>query len=670
MKDEGAVSSGFHFDDGMVHQVLQKMDEGVAVFDQEENFLFANQTFYRLTSLDEKELRARKSNLLGGLDGHKEKLKEIRESVLQGNGIQTEMLLSRSDGTAFWADLDILPVTGEKGRIRHIVTMIRDISETRKREAELRKAMDLAEEAGRIKERFIAGMSHEIRTPMSGILGMAQLLGRSGLDEEQQDYLEAIESSAKSLINILSDVIEFAQMEAADIVLEEKPFSLEKVLDTLSKLFENRAEKKEISFELEMDSGLEKLLIGDRKRFLQIMMQLVGNSFKFTESGGVQVTATSELLDQGNVNIRIRIVDSGIGIPKEAVTSVFESFSKASRSTMSSYGGTGLGMSIVKKVVDLMNGDISVESEEGEGTKVDLKIPFRLQSDSGSDTSSSTSLKPDDRSALIKGKRILVADDHPVNRKLLEGMLKKLGVITHSVADGNEVLEQLRMEPFDLVLMDVHMPDLNGLDATRAIRREFDPPVSQIPVIAVTASIMDADIEACKSAGMDGFIAKPFTWLELTDRIGSALQKETGALSGEKSTEQGADELSPEETVVDLAPLHEMTAGDTEMMIDMLELFLEQTPRLVQRMGDEWGRKEYADVGKTAHTLKPTFEYLGMHQVKDLVLSLEKCKESTSFDGLEEQIGERIKELSGMVERAAEQLKSELKKLKGQNDAS
>ncbi|MEX2601370.1 MAG: response regulator [Balneolaceae bacterium] len=617
----------------------------------------ANHAFGELARLDLSTLAEHNPNLLGGLNNCSEHPSEIDDALNREGEYHQELLLSRSDGSTFWCDVHVRKVTSPDYPNPFILTTLKDVSERKKSEARLKKAEELAEESLRARERFVASMGHEIRTPMTGVIGMAELLAGTEMNQQQREYLESIRSSAGSLVKILNDVIEFSTAGSGKIRIERKPFKLQDTLRHLASVYSHQTEKQNVEFNVNTGENLPPLVIGDENRFLQILMQLVGNAFKFTEAGYIRVHVSGGEVKLGMVEVTVTIEDSGIGIPAELTQSIYESFSKASKSTMSRYGGTGLGLAIVKHLTDLMDGRIAIESQEGSGTTCRITLPFELPGDKPDET-----LPKETNPYPGREKRALIVDDHPVNRRLLEGMLKRAGLEYHSAEDGQQAIDRLNQESYDFILMDVHMPGLSGIETTRIIRSELEEPKRSIPVIAVTASTMDSDIENCRQVGMNDFLAKPFSFDDLISKIGQ-IRKATEGTPWLLDTKDPSHTDDFVDDVTRFEALEEMTAGDSEMMLDMLELFLAQTPGMIQQLQTHYREENWTELGKVAHTLKPTFSYLGIESAHPMLLSLETCKDRAPAPDSLPQIKATIQALETITSRAFEEVNQKISDL-------
>lgn len=395
---------------------------------------------------------------------------------------------------------------------KNIILLKKEIQQRRETEWELIQAKEMAERASKVKSSFLANMSHEIRTPMNGVLGMVQLLGTTKLNEEQKEYTKILSGSAKSLLQIINDILDFSKIEAGKIILDKEVFSIRSVLDEIHDLLNPLAKRKNIEFNLEGKYNIQEFVSGDQLRLRQILWNLAGNGIKFTNQGSVLLKVSEKKISAHKVSIEFVVSDTGIGIPVDKQKQVFDAFSQSDTSTARKFGGSGLGLTITKQLIELQGGTLSLESKEGKGSKFTFSIVYEIASQSEVDTI----LEPEKikeldevyRNLVPKKMRILVAEDNETNCLLIERALKKLGYDPVVVHNGREVIERMQLDVFDIVLMDIHMPEVDGIEATNWIRSRKE--TAEFPIIiALTADAIESGKERYVSLGMNDCLIKP-----------------------------------------------------------------------------------------------------------------------------------------------------------------
>ncbi|MFS2317239.1 ATP-binding protein [Maricaulis sp. D1M11] len=362
--------------------------------------------------------------------------------------------------------------------------------------------------ASKAKSDFLATMSHEIRTPLNGVLGVAQLLMESGLTEDQAELARVINDSGQILLRILNDVLDLSKIEAGKMDLSKESFAVRDLVVDTKALWSERATAKDLDFVIDVTSHDTRELVGDPVRIKQILFNLISNAIKFTDDGAVRATFSFVDLGRRRTSMRVEVRDSGCGIPEDAQASLFESFSQVDADTTRRHGGTGLGLTICKRLVELMGGSIGFESVADQGSTFWFDIPLNLAEEKPQPAA--PVMEPDQTSLPASRKRVLIAEDNIVNQTVTAGFLKLKKIDFEIVENGQQALDAVQKQNFDAVLMDVQMPVMDGLDATRAIRR-LGSDVARIPIIALTANAMSGDQQVCLEAGMTGFVAKPIS---------------------------------------------------------------------------------------------------------------------------------------------------------------
>lgn len=526
------------------------------------------------------------------------------------------------------------------------------IAEAAKVKAET--ATRIAEDAVRAKQQFLSNMSHEIRTPMTAIIGFAKVLLKSEVTTKQNEYLQAIKLSGDAMIVLINDILDLAKVDSGKMVFENIPFKMSVSIAAMMHLFEIKIQEKNIQFVKEIDPNINEVLSGDPVRLHQIILNLLSNAVKFTSAGSILVRV--KLLNETDENqtIEFSVIDTGIGIKFEKMDTIFEKFHQATSGTSRLYGGTGLGLAIVKQLVEQQGGKIYVKSEPEKGSVFSFQLTF------GKTNAMAEPLADiEELSSELKNIKVLVVEDIALNQLLMKTLLDDFGFERDVAENGRIAIEKLKVNNYDLILMDLQMPEMNGFEAATYIRNEMH---SKIPIIALTADVTTADLAKCKLVGMNDYISKPVDERILYNKI----------LSWVKSRDEAFIQ-SPESNYqinqnryTDLVYLNKRTKSNPALMIEMITLYLDQTPGLIKEMKESFINKNWTLLNASLHKMIPSFSIMGIHtefeKMAKKVMAYAKTQEETP------SIEELVLILEKVCLRACEELSNEIITIKNKMD--
>ncbi len=470
----------------------------------------ANSAYCHITGYGTEELRNLPFSSLVHPEDFEENNRQIQRML---DGEISDFVLvnryARKDGQLVWVRKSVSLAYSADGQQRWVITLIEDITDRKRTEDELVAAKEAAETANEAKSRFLANMSHELRTPLNAILGMIDVALPKAGDPVVQDCLETMKQSGDLLLTLLNDLLDSAKIESGKLELEAAPFSLRRMLDQLTRALSVRASEKGLAYYSRMSETTPDAVVGDRMRLQQVLLNLAGNAIKFTERGEVEI-ALHALSDDREAVLEFMVRDTGIGISPADLERLFRPFAQADVSTSRRFGGTGLGLSICKSLVEMMGGKIWAESELGKGSTFFLVVRLPLADRVPSELEMSAVVE----GTAVRPLRVLLVEDNPANQKLATYILLDRGHAVAIAGDGEQALALIQQHEYDVILMDVQMPGMNGLEATAAIR-EREGGLSRVPIIAMTARAMKDDRDRCLSAGMDGYLPKPVNAKEM-----------------------------------------------------------------------------------------------------------------------------------------------------------
>lgn len=632
-------------DSYLLRELLDYLPDSIYFKDRESRFVRINRALADRFGVHDPEKAIGKTDADYFSEEHAQQaLADEQELLRSGSAMMyKEEKETWPDGHVTWAATTKLPLRDEQGSIVGTFGISRDITRRRQAEEDLRQAKIAAEAASRAKSVFLANMSHEIRTPMNAVIGMTELVLGTDLTDEQREYLSMVLESGELLLAIINDILDFSKVEAGKLELERIPFNLRDSLGDTLKSLSLRAHDKALQLACEIHRDTPQMLLGDPIRLRQVIVNLVGNAIKFTDEGEVLVRVVPAPRAPGTEGIELRFVisDTGVGIPENKRNAIFAAFEQADSSVTRKYGGTGLGLAISSRLVELMGGRIAVSSEPGQGSTFEFTARFGAAEEESwkvkagpaydalgfargraqRDDSRTASVEP----CPITPLTILLAEDSLVNQKLAIGLLERTGHCVVVADNGAEAVAAYESRPFDLVLMDVQMPEMDGLDATRAIREAEKKTGRHVPIAAMTAHAMQGDRERCLAAGMDDYIAKPVRAKVLFETIARLLG--TAARTAAVPAPAAAPLIATAETSnapdLDWSVSLGAVGGDRELLAELVDAFLQESPELVAGMERALGEGDSNELLRQAHSLKSSLRFFGIEGTAELARQLE-----------------------------------------------
>lgn len=515
-------------------------------------------------------------------------------------------------------------------------------------------AKQRAEQLAKVKEDFLATMSHEIRTPLNSILGFSEQLRRSPLNAEQSEQLDAVKLSSEHLLSLVNDILDFSKIEQGKLRLERILFTIENVMSETYKTFRVRAREKGIRLGYHIESDGNKRLIGDPLRLKQVLFNLVGNAVKFTERGKVFVICrkiAGTLISDNHLRLRFEVHDTGIGIPPDKLEAIFEGFTQADSSLSRKFGGTGLGLTISKKLIEMQDGMIGVASEAGKGSVFYFELSYIL---ADADENVITGETPEE-SLLLKDKYLLLVDDDNFNIKLTTMNLERWGVKVDSATSGGQALEMIALNNYDLILTDIHMPDMSGIDLTQKIRKLPNLDKASVPIVAITANIMKDELDHYMKSGMDDYVLKPYRepdlFAKLADQLGIEHISASPLVEDKPVVEQTV------KTEFDLSDVVRFSGGNKKAMVVILNSFITENRRNIETLEQNLRNNDYESIAALAHKMLTSYGHLGVGYVASDLRRLEKVRETRNYREAKDLINSVRKKSAGLFPKIQKRLR-------------
>lgn len=577
--------------------------------------------------------------------------REIFIDLVQKNDFVSgfETRLKRKDGSQVWVSICGRGIKDNKGNLLYIQGSFEDISERKHAEEIFNQAKKMAEDASLAKSEFLTIMSHEIRTPLNAIIGMTRLTLTTNLSDTQKEYLDAVLISSDHLLTLLNSILDFSKIEAGKFVLENKAFDIQSLLNEMMIMFSYQARKKELDLNYSM-TGIPRYVKGDSHRLRQILVNLVGNAVKFTPQGSIHIDVdvcdeNHKNTDPDGIMLLFSIRDTGIGIPEDKLLIVFNDFTQLNGPNSMEPGGTGLGLTITRQLIHLMEGNIWVESREGEGSIFYFKIRLKHASSEETDALSKQLQALPVTHKTYTPLTILLAEDFEVNQKLIVPFLEQYGHTVITAANGKEALERMSEQGFDLILMDIKMPVMDGIETTRHIRANSSPGISKIPIIALTAHAIKGDKERFMAAGMDGYISKPIKGDELLD----LLEQFSNRKPPEKETHAG-------HSVCNLGYALKLMGGNQDIVNEICKTMIVKFPEEVFKIEKAIQKKDFDTIVMAAHSLKSGAKSIDAKPMLDLITQISQAGKAKNL----KKARELLKDLQFKTNQVIHKLKESI----------
>jgi PAS domain S-box-containing protein len=573
----------------------------VAITDNNGVISYVNDNFCKVTKFSRKELIGKTFTIINSKHHTKHFYTAMWNTILSGKTWHGDIKNKKKNGVFFWVGTTIIPFSDNKGNINQFLSISFDITAVR--------------DASEIKNQFLTNISHELRTPIHGIISTSDFLKETNLDSNQTKFANLIKSSAENLLSMTNNIIDFTSIEAGTMTIEKSDFDIFELVNITSEIFKAKAVEKNLSLNIVIDNNIPVVLNGDQHKLNQILFNLLNNSVKFTIEGGINISLKLLSTKEETLEVEFIVSDTGIGIPEDKKELVFEKFTQLNSQHSREFGGIGLGLSIAKELVELQKGTIKLESYVDFGTTVSFVLTFGLGKEVANEKA-----KEIKQASPKTDLKVLVVDDSQINHFVADKHLQKLGYKAQFSYDGFDAIEKIEKGDFDLVLMDIQMPVMDGCETIVKIRSELKAPKNKIPIIAVTANALDSEIKRFKKLGANDYLAKPYNSSELKAIIEKILSLHQGGKIKYKTLESKPDDS---QKLIDLKWLNDMSGGDKNLIIEMIKLFIDIVPGTLADFKKYAEESNWDGLRSVAHKYATQVSYMGINSIKDDVKNIE-----------------------------------------------
>lgn len=596
--------------------IIENMEFGLMEVDLDQNIVKVYDWFCDMTGYTAEELVGKNAKEVFLPEVFHEEMIRQNQNRAEGQAGVYEVQIKKKDGTLIWVLISGAPIFDQEGNITGSVGIHYDVTHQKNLQHDLEEAKRIAEEAEQAEQQFLARMSHEIRTPLNAIIGMSHLLDDTSLSVEQKDYVESLKSSSDILQKLISDILDLSKISAGGLEVHQRDFDLVGTVRSLQKTFALKIEASLVRLETKIDERIKTMMIGDDLLLNQILLNLIGNAIKFTKEGLIQISVSIVEEKPETSLIEFRVSDTGIGIPENRLEAIFDNFKQADNEIRFNFGGTGLGLPIAKQLVELQGGTIRVESTVGVGTHFIFRLPYQ-KGDQRIDMANPLEKIVE---VPIEQRNILIAEDNFMNRKYIAALLTKWDLKYEFAVNGKEAVAVANQRPFDLIFMDISMPEMNGYDATIKIRNASKWN-RQTPIVALTASAMLSKKDKAYEVGMTGYLAKPFNPHQLKEVIKEYSQ----SAHNEQSNDAKISDEFVYHAELDREHLAYLYKGDMDYASEMFALFMTYTMVEYDTLKVLLEQDEVGKLQHLAHKIKPNFSLVGLTSIEKQLLKLEKA---------------------------------------------
>jgi PAS domain S-box-containing protein len=616
---------------------------------------YVNKKFCEVTGYDHREIVGQYIEILRSGHHSHEFFSQMYDVLSSGQVYRGEFLQKKKKGETFWEEASIYPFMDKEHKPYQYLSLGADITS-------FKNAMQ-------IKDQFLMNMSHELRTPLHSLVSLSNLLAETPLSTEQNDYLENIQNATGLLMRMVEDMLDLNKIETGQIKFENKIFNPQVLINSLVKMFHDKARGKKLEFIYQYDADLPEFIIGDPFRLKQILIHLIENAIKYTPEGSITLNCKHEKQLGELSYFEFTIEDTGIGISPENLDLIQEKFQQAKMDNRRVFGGQGLGLSIVKQLIRLQNGKFEISSRENSGTRVKFVIPFKKTGKVAENVSEGK--VPPEITDDLSHIKVLIAEDVDINQMVIKKHMQKFGFSAEFAENGKIALDKLNNGEYDIILMDMQMPVMDGYEAIRKIRSDFPEPKRFLPIISITASVLGEAPQKCLEAGANDYVPKPYDVSELRKKMETLVVDSKSSLKNFSNIKTSMNTYMHEngnsnnqESLIDLEYLDQLSEGDDDFSISMLSYFLDNTPIVIQEMKEYYQAKDWKALRNVAHKFKPQLTFMG---IKSIFSHVETIEQSAAKVVNTDQIPELIDKVGKVCIKAMDELKIELEKLLDKN---